>query len=602
MSLYLWGADEMTRVGQDDSFGSDSVPELYGAKNETVACQIIVSANGASLTGVAISYGNLTGEKGSIDSGNISVFKEHYVGIEAQSEYSPYAQQTYPDALIPLSGTFNVASDKNQPLWIDIAIPSNTINGYYSTTLNFTADGGKTNSMLVELNVWRFTLPNSPYMQSYFRVTEDQIDTYYGGTAAKRHVLYKLFSEMLIAHRVMPAYLNDTFPDVDGNGNANFDNDPYAGMTLNAADSLEYYFNELHINSLAVPIRGVDFPNKLGDDRAKLKVYLADYWAYFEARGWQDKIYVFQIDEPSTSTWQDVRDWHTLLTEVNNENNANFKFFVPLLPFSMRWEDISDSVDIWGIRGPTVWLDIDYGPGDRIIPTNTDVWWAQGRPISAWHDLVGNPDPLTESYSPIWLIDFPPLDYRIATWINQHYQSIGYDFKGLETWSINYWAGTDDIWDTVPPYNEGKQNGHGMITYPGTVAVTGSDAPIASKRLKWFRSSSYDYDYIQLLKEKGEESYAMGQVHSIVTNNTHWDNDPDKLLLARHNMGTALNELDLEEENTMTVITDLQTIETDLRQYALDLTAQADAIAQVIVDLQVLDDQLDQVSDIIDLD
>lgn len=61
-------------------------------------------------------------------------------------------------------------------------------------------------------------------------------------------------------------------------------------------------------------------------------------------------------------------------------------------------------------------------------------------------------------------------------------------------------------------------------------------------------------------------------------------------------------DIGIYRENTMTVITDLQTIENELRQYVLDLTSQADAIAQVIVDLQVLDDQLDQVSDIIDLD
>jgi len=46
--------------------------------------------------------------------------------------------------------------------------------------------------------------------------------------------------------------------------------------------------------------------------------------------------------------------------------------------------------------------------------------------------------------------------------------------------------------------------------------------------------------------------------------------------------------------------TDLQAIENELRQKVLDLTAQADAVAQVIIDLQALDDQLDAAADIIE--
>ncbi len=52
----------------------------------------------------------------------------------------------------------------------------------------------------------------------------------------------------------------------------------------------------------------------------------------------------------------------------------------------------------------------------------------------------------------------------------------------------------------------------------------------------------------------------------------------------------------------MSIITDLQAIETELRQHVLDLTAQADAIAQVIVDLQALDDTLDTAADVINAD
>ena len=52
----------------------------------------------------------------------------------------------------------------------------------------------------------------------------------------------------------------------------------------------------------------------------------------------------------------------------------------------------------------------------------------------------------------------------------------------------------------------------------------------------------------------------------------------------------------------MSVITDLQAVEAALRQQALGLAAQADSIAQAILNLQVIDDQLDAIADVVEVD
>lgn len=52
----------------------------------------------------------------------------------------------------------------------------------------------------------------------------------------------------------------------------------------------------------------------------------------------------------------------------------------------------------------------------------------------------------------------------------------------------------------------------------------------------------------------------------------------------------------------MSAVTDLQVIEVALRQNILDWTIQADAIAQVIIKLQALDDTLDKAADVIEED
>ena len=52
----------------------------------------------------------------------------------------------------------------------------------------------------------------------------------------------------------------------------------------------------------------------------------------------------------------------------------------------------------------------------------------------------------------------------------------------------------------------------------------------------------------------------------------------------------------------MSIITDLEAIEASLRQQIIDITAQADAIAQSIVDLRAIDDVIDAAADAIEMD
>ena len=52
----------------------------------------------------------------------------------------------------------------------------------------------------------------------------------------------------------------------------------------------------------------------------------------------------------------------------------------------------------------------------------------------------------------------------------------------------------------------------------------------------------------------------------------------------------------------MSVVTDLEAIEAVMRQQILDITVQADAVAQAIVDLRAIDDALDAAADAIEPD
>jgi hypothetical protein len=67
------------------------------------------------------------------------------------------------------------------------------------------------------------------------------------------------------------------------------------------------------------------------------------------------------------------------------------------------------------------------------------------------------------------------------------------------------------------------------------------------------------------------------------------------------NVEMFLNGESVEEEPIMSVITELQAVETALRQEAADVLLQADAVAQAIINLRAADAALDAAADVIEI-
>jgi len=61
-------------------------------------------------------------------------------------------------------------------------------------------------------------------------------------------------------------------------------------------------------------------------------------------------------------------------------------------------------------------------------------------------------------------------------------------------------------------------------------------------RLKWIREGVEDYEYIQMLRERGEGDFALEQVHKVARNMGDWEPDPAVLYAARRTMGERLDK------------------------------------------------------------
>ena len=87
----------------------------------------------------------------------------------------------------------------------------------------------------------------------------------------------------------------------------------------------------------------------------------------------------------------------------------------------------------------------------------------------------------------------------------------------------------------------------GYDLYPGTEALVGFEGPVATIRFKQLREGAEDFEYMQILSDKGEGKFLRTQVDSVATGYSwqrgEWSNDPDDLYDAREAMGNKIEKL-----------------------------------------------------------
>ncbi|MBN1461514.1 MAG: S-layer homology domain-containing protein [Armatimonadetes bacterium] len=193
------------------------------------------------------------------------------------------------------------------------------------------------------------------------------------------------------------------------------------------------------------------------------------------------------------------------------------------MPPTVGWEDV---VDIW------VELPKQYAA--------SSVQAALGRGDEVWsYNCLQQDD-----YSPKWLLDYAPINYRIQPgFINQ---SLG--MTGLLYWRVDFW--TSDAWNDLTRFSA-SYPGEGVLVYPA--AQVGLSGVVPSLRLKWLRDGADDYDYMQLLKERGEGDWALNLARTIGPDWRNWTRDPNALESARRQLGEKLNSLSAPEEHELTV-------------------------------------------------
>ncbi|MBD9375251.1 DUF4091 domain-containing protein [Rhizobium sp. ARZ01] len=395
----IWLVPSLERIEQNAVPGDQLTIELYAARGEIESFQVGISAPVTGLTNVTIQVEDLTnGDQNRIAATNVTLYREHYVHVTTSSpdlrgSNQPLGPGWYADALIPLGAeaiapatddhsratAFSVPSRQNQPIWIDVAVPRDTLPGRYSGAVTVSSDQGNAVGEIV-LHVWNFTLPLTPSLNSAFLIWD-------ANTPQAQAELLK--------HKLMPR-------DVRVQDQALFIN----RFGLKSVNLGLWSDASMAQCTMAPPpsLEEVQQAAAEHDPALRLFNYTAD-----------------EIDRCS-GVYGTMKAWARVLHEAGVDNLVTMK------PVPELYDDGTGSgrsaVDIW------VLLPKMYESAlERIAEV-----MAKGDEVWSYNALV------QDEYSPKWQIDFAPINYRIQPgFINQSLGLTGLLYWRVDLWTDDPW-------------------------------------------------------------------------------------------------------------------------------------------------------------------
>lgn len=538
----VWAVNDSEKVRADDlSHWAASSPdnavwdgttvELFSARNEVVAFQLILEAGSDGAKSVNVSLPSLASGGNVLKNTSqdpfdfvgrrIELFTEHYIHVTERTTFGgswgwvPPAPDSdflglVPDALIPFEAPpgphahgiggapFAIAPSLNQGVWVDIYVPKGQAAGDYAGTLSVEENGAVTRQIPVKLHVYDFTLPDDTHFHNMF---------FFGASLIERHgvensspAYFDLFRKyMNLAHR------------------HRMDLSDGARKPDEFAEHLGGYYTGEYYDAA----HGYDGPGAGVGNRT----YSIGTYDQPEG-GWNSGFY------PATKeAWQAAADaWETWFS-AHAPDVVRFKYMT----------DEPQPKDYDAVIERAGWIHSSSGPGKnlktyctvRIEPTlygAIDFWsltvqsgYDDGSGITAGYDLpkVKERQALGElaaiyngtrpSYGQASALDAPAADNRVNPWIAWKYgvdQYFMWETGGFTYYPHNPWD------DQYIGDGGGKAWGNGDYIYPGTDVKLlddsrGLDGPIASLRMKNWRRGQQDYEYLWLAHEHGIDTQAI---------------------------------------------------------------------------------------------
>lgn len=557
--MQLTVLNSMERIQQHEPPFGAGAANIAAARNEVESFQVVVAALDRNLHVTGVTLSELVGDGGARIGGDcIELYREEYVRVRLSTPRAELPPGLYPDALVPLVDPttgqpiqplgqhqerwgepmittghdmyalpFDVFAGQNQPIWVDVRVPQDAPAGEYRGVFQVTA-GEVQAEVPVTLTVWDFALPAGPTHSNHFGSFAGVARSFgVERDSDEARAIEDRYCREMARHRINPPLPRHLLPTVNPDGSLHIDAERHAALTQ--------FITELHVTDFEVPrapfgqlphsTKGADYKTIAPAERAKAIRYYRDYYEYLKANHWEQRAYIYLLDEPNTpENYEQV----LVLAAVAEEAAPELKRLVveQTYPHDPSWPDIDPAIDIWC----PLWAFIDRDTINQKLQGGDAVWsytaLVQRAPRYHPHYAeVGDKDP------PYWHIDRPLLVYRVPTWINRQYGITGLLYWSTVTRVIEPWFN--------PAFAHPRHfNGGGYLFYPGVPC--GIAGPITSMRLKNLRDGMEDYEYFAVLDQRGGSDAVQRAVDRVAPTWWEYTRDPQQLIDTRRELAEAI--------------------------------------------------------------
>ena len=529
VDLDLFFNTNLIKTGRSDNENTGhNAYKVKLARNESEACQFYVAST-KDMAGLTVHLSDFVHEYGE---GTVAaeILMHYYIDMTVHTNALKESPQEivendgFVDPLLPLADSFEVKADKNQGFTINVTADKDTPAGMYKAVLTVKDSEGKAVKCAnVFVEVWDFTLPDTPYSKSSFGMSGYSIyatlgaydKKWYNGDNAATHAAHY---EFLLQHNISSYQL------------------PYE-PTDSRADAL---MSDPRVTSFEICGENLRLPEQDNWDQTMAN------WNNVQSNPvWAEKGHFYYVDEPYEPGYALVQHQHEYITEKLGTDDFDI-----ILPFFNSIVDAGEQLDMLEFIQPYVDIFVPRSDGFHAntagVPYGRSPWTPRGvvnkrgENLDRIMKIKENPD--VELW---WYVcidpGFPYPNLFLGQQGNMNrviwWQQFIFDTEGFL-----YWA-TQAEWDSFRRGN-GIGVGDGTLMYLGAFFGYEQNMPITSYRLVQVRDGFDDFDYLKMAEELVGREAVMKVVTKLTTDVLKVNEDPAVMEACRD----AIAELIIENQ------------------------------------------------------
>ncbi|UCF35301.1 MAG: DUF4091 domain-containing protein [Acidobacteriota bacterium] len=424
--------------------------DLRMARNEYESFQIVLLPAGKPLTDVQVRVEDLRSNEGShvISRDNIEIFHQIEQFVQPSLGTANDWVGWIPDALDPISGSFDTGPEETKPLWVTVHVPPNAPAGEYRGSLRVKPENGREQVITLALHVQDFQIPITGQFRTQGHLSLEGLEDWYREDYSPE--VRRNFYRQLLRHRMTPT----------SQYSARLSPDPADIPWILEQGGNVILIGGFSGRDLDEEIIGPAYDWLVENDAIdQAIIYIGDETNDFE--GMKGKARTIR------------RKWPKLRIMIGGSKPRP-----EIVGFMDVWDPITYGGDVY---------DFD--------PVSTQEAIARGEEMF-WYTCVGPKMPFANVYN-----DHPLTAIRALWW-----QAWKYGVTGFEYWWYNWWQPNLELSRIDPPWPRSKAdtwnsrsfewaNGDGLLVYPGPGGTA-----LPSIRLSVMRDAIEDWEVLFLLK------------------------------------------------------------------------------------------------------